>query len=149
MLAPACPSAASPSTPRAATTRTPQALVVRRTSRTVDAIATFQADIEARGLGDRVLVHLWSEFGRRPEENGSAGTDHGAAGCGFLIGNRASGQLVGEFPGLTTLDPQGNVRATSDFRALYATLIDDYLGGASAADVIPDAGRVGRYKVLK
>src|SRR5207302_6405910 len=47
---------------------------------TSDAVAAFQADLEARGLADRVLVHLWSEFGRRPEENDS-GTDHGAGGA--------------------------------------------------------------------
>ena len=116
---------------------------------TTDAIVAFQRDIEARGLADRVLVHLWSEFGRRPEENGSAGTDHGAAGIGFLIGTRARPGLIGEYPGLTSLDPQGNLKATSDFRALYASLVESWLGGASAADVLPDAGRVGRYAVLK
>jgi uncharacterized protein (DUF1501 family) len=121
----------------------------RNLQATVDAIAAFQADVEARGIADRVLIHLWSEFGRRPEENGSAGTDHGAAGCGFLIGTRASGQLVGEYPGLAQLDAQGNLKATSDFRALYASLIEGWLGGASAADVLPDAGRVGRYAVLR
>ena len=58
---------------------------------------------------DRVLVHVWSEFGRRPEENGS-GTDHGAAGSGFLIGSKAKGEMVGEFPGLATLDEDDNLR---------------------------------------
>jgi uncharacterized protein (DUF1501 family) len=96
-----------------------------------------------------VLLHLWSEFGRRPEENGSAGTDHGAAGCGFLIGNRASGRMIGEFPGVTSLDPQGNLKATSDFRGLYASLVDDWLGGAAAADVVPDAAKVARYAVVR
>jgi uncharacterized protein (DUF1501 family) len=116
--------------------------------RSVDAIVAFQADLEARGLADRVLVHVWSEFGRRPEENGSAGTDHGAAGVGFLVGTRASGRMIGEFPGLGTLDPQGNLRATSDFRTLYRSLVDDWLGGATAADVIPGASS-DRYTVLK
>lgn len=116
---------------------------------TVDAIVAFQADIEARGLADRVLVHLWSEFGRRPQENGSSGTDHGAAGTGFLIGTRASGRMIGEFPGLTTLDREGNLRATSDFRALYASLVESWLGGAAASDVVPDAGSMPRYAVVK
>jgi len=48
---------------------------------TCDGILAFQRDLEQRGLADRVLIELWSEFGRRPEENGSLGTDHGAAGC--------------------------------------------------------------------
>ncbi len=68
---------------------------------TTQSLLAFQRDLEARGIADRVLVNVWSEFGRRPEENGS-GTDHGAAGCSFLIGSQASGQMVGEFPGLTS-----------------------------------------------
>jgi uncharacterized protein (DUF1501 family) len=115
---------------------------------TTDAIAAFQADLEARGLADRVLVHLWSEFGRRPEENGSAGTDHGAAGVGFLIGTRASGTMIGEHPGLATLDPQGNVRATSDFRSLYCSLLEDWLG-TEADGIIPGASSFARYTVVK
>ena len=66
---------------------------------TADSLLAFQRDLEARGLADRVLVHVWSEFGRRAKENGSNGTDHGAAGAGFLIGARASGRMIGEFPG--------------------------------------------------
>ena len=67
---------------------------------TADSLLAFQRDLETRGLADRVLVHVWSEFGRRAQENGNAGTDHGAAGVGFLIGTRAKGQMIGEFPGL-------------------------------------------------
>ena len=63
-----------------------------------DALAAFQRDLEARGLADRVLIHVWSEFGRRAAEN-SEGTDHGAAGLGLLIGTRAAGRMIGEFPG--------------------------------------------------
>ena len=116
--------------------------------RTVDALVAFQADVEARGLADRVLVHVWSEFGRRPAENGSAGTDHGAAGAGFLIGTRARPQMIGEFPGVTSLDPHGNLRATSDFRTLYRSLVDGWLGGASPADIIPGTS-AERYAVTK
>jgi uncharacterized protein (DUF1501 family) len=121
----------------------------RNLKSTVDAIAAFQNDLEVRGLADRVLVHLWSEFGRRPEENGSAGTDHGAAGVGFLIGTRAAGTMIGEHPGVTSLDAQGNLRATSDFRALYASLVEGWLGGADARDVIPGAAQQPRYRVVK
>ena len=59
----------------------------------------FQRDLEARGLDNRVLTLVWSEFGRRPQENGSAGTDHGAAGCAFVIGTRAAGTMIGEWAG--------------------------------------------------
>src|SRR5207302_10280486 len=99
------------------------------------AVLTFQRDLGARGLADRVLVVLWSEVGRRPEENGS-GTDHGAAGTAFVIGAKSSGQMIGEFPGLATLDDDDNLRATSDFRALYCSLLEQWLGFDSAA-VVP------------
>ena len=121
----------------------------RNLKASVDAIVAFQQDLEARGLADRVLLHLWSEFGRRPEENGSAGTDHGAAGVGFLVGTRARPQMIGEFPGLGTLDREGNLRATSDFRGLYCSLVEGWLGGASAADVVPGAASLPRYGVTK
>src|SRR5207253_1777217 len=75
---------------------------------TSDSLLAFQRDLESRGLADRVLVHVWTEFGRRAQENGDAGTDHGAAGTGFLIGSRVTGTMVGEFPGLQTgLDTDG------------------------------------------
>jgi uncharacterized protein (DUF1501 family) len=115
---------------------------------TSDAIAAFQADLEARGLADRVLVHLWSEFGRRPEENGSAGTDHGAAGVGFLVGTRAAGTMIGEYPGLQSLDTEGNVKATSDFRGLYSSLLEDWLG-TEADGIVPGASSFARYAVVK
>ncbi|WP_205698291.1 DUF1501 domain-containing protein [Conexibacter sp. SYSU D00693] len=115
---------------------------------TAQSLLAFQRDLEARGLADRVLIHVWSEFGRRAEENGSSGTDHGAAGVGLVIGTRAAGRLVGEFPGLAKLDEDGNVRATSDFRALYATLAEGWLG-VDAAAVVPGAAKLPRYAVLR
>jgi uncharacterized protein (DUF1501 family) len=115
---------------------------------TADAIAAFQRDLDARGLSDRVLVHLWSEFGRRPEENGSAGTDHGAAGVGFVIGSRASGRMIGEFPGVSTLDRNGNLRSTSDYRALYCSLLEGWFGTA-AEGIIPGANGFARYAVVR
>ncbi|MGH2853771.1 MAG: DUF1501 domain-containing protein, partial [Solirubrobacteraceae bacterium] len=92
---------------------------------TVESVLAFQRDLEARGLADRVLIQLWSEFGRRPEENGS-GTDHGAAGLAFLIGTRVAGTMVGEFPGLATLDENENLRNTSDFRSMYCSLLEQW-----------------------
>jgi uncharacterized protein (DUF1501 family) len=115
---------------------------------TADSLLAFQRDLEARGLADRVLVHVWSEFGRRGEENGSDGTDHGAAGTGFLIGARARGQMVGEFPGLANLDEDGNLRATSDFRGIYCALLEQWFG-VDAAAVVPDASRFPRPALLK
>jgi uncharacterized protein (DUF1501 family) len=114
---------------------------------TADGLFAFQRDLEARGLADRVLVQVWSEFGRRAEENDS-GTDHGAAGLGLLIGARARGTMVGEFPGVDRLDEDGNLRATSDFRAVYCGLLEQWLGHDAAA-VIPEAGRFRRPALVR
>ena len=66
-----------------------------------DSLRAWQADLDARGLSERVLTMIWSEFGRRPEDNDSGGTDHGAGGLLLLVGNRANGGIRSEFPGLT------------------------------------------------
>jgi uncharacterized protein (DUF1501 family) len=109
----------------------------------------FQRDLESRGLADRVLTLVWSEFGRRPEENGSGGTDHGAAGCAFVIGTRAAGTMIGEWPGLAAgLDALGNVQATADFRCLYSSLLEQWLGH-EAAPIIPGAVGLGRVQVVR
>jgi uncharacterized protein (DUF1501 family) len=115
---------------------------------TADSLLAFQRDLEARGLADRVLVHVWSEFGRRAKENGSNGTDHGAAGAGFLVGSRVNGTMIGEFPGLAKLDEQGNLRATSDFRGLYSALLEQWLN-ADAEAIIPNARKFARPKVIR
>ena len=114
---------------------------------TTQSLLAFQRDLEARGLADRVLTHVWSEFGRRPEENGS-GTDHGAGGCSFLIGSQASGQMVGEFPGLATLDEDDNLRSTSDFRGVYRGLLEQWFG-VDAAQIIPNASSFAAPQLLK
>jgi uncharacterized protein (DUF1501 family) len=115
---------------------------------TAASLLAFQRDLEARGLADRVLVHVWSEFGRRAQENGSNGTDHGAAGMGFLLGTRVTGTMIGEYPGLAKLDDHGNLRATSDFRGLYAALLEDWLGSDAEA-IIPSARSFKRPRILK
>jgi uncharacterized protein (DUF1501 family) len=95
-----------------------------------------------------VLVHVWSEFGRRAAENGSAGTDHGAAGVSLLIGTRTRGTMVGEWPGLAQLDSNGNLRENVDFRGVYCSLLEQWLGSDAAA-VIPGAGRFARYQLVR
>jgi uncharacterized protein (DUF1501 family) len=114
---------------------------------TTQALAAFQADLEARGLADRVITLVWSEFGRRPEENGS-GTDHGAAGAAFLMGTKAKGQMIGEFPGLTSLDEDDNLMHTSDFRGVYCSLLEQWFG-RDAAEVIPGASGFARPDLIK
>jgi uncharacterized protein (DUF1501 family) len=113
-----------------------------------DSLVAFQRDLEARGLADRVLIQVWSEFGRRPAENGSGGTDHGAGGVAFLIGNAVRGTMVGEFPGLGQLDRINNLRSTSDFRGMYCSLLEEWLG-VDAGPIIPDADSVERPQLLK
>lgn len=114
------------------------------------ALKAYQEHLETEGIADRVITIVWSEFGRRPEENDSNGTDHGAAGVGFVIGSRATGQTIGEFPALdsTGIDQNGNVRATSDFRGLYCSVIEDWLNTDSAR-VIPGADLLPRYPVVQ
>jgi uncharacterized protein (DUF1501 family) len=109
---------------------------------TVGALVAFQRDLEARGLDQRVLIQLWSEFGRRPKENGS-GTDHGAGGVAFVIGTRAAGKMVGEFPGLTDLDENENVIRTSDYRGMYCSLLEQWFQ-TEAGLVIPEAASFER-----
>ena len=107
-----------------------------------DTLLAFQRDLEARGLADRVLTHVWTEFGRRPEEN-AGGTDHGAAGASFLIGTKAKGRMIGEFPGLASLDQQENLKVTSDFRGVYCSLLEQWYG-VDAAPIIPGAASFAR-----
>jgi uncharacterized protein (DUF1501 family) len=115
---------------------------------TAASLFAFQRDLEARRLADRVVTLVWSEFGRRPEENGSNGTDHGAAGLAFVMGTRASGHMVGELPDLSRLDRDGNLRPNSDFRALYRSLIEGWLGGDAAA-VLPGAKAFRPIPILR
>lgn len=122
--------------------------LTRNLQTTCDSILAFQRDLESRGLQDKVLVEMWSEFGRRPEENGSAGTDHGAAGTAFIIGSMAEGKMVGEFPGLTRLDEQDNIRHTSDFRSMYCSLLEQWLEH-EAGPIIPGAANFARPKLVR
>ena len=116
---------------------------------TSDTLLAFQRDLEARGLANRVLTLVWSEFGRRAEENGSDGTDHGAAGIGFLMGNRVRGTMIGEFPGLTSgLDEDGNLKATVDYRSVYCSVLEQWLG-TDAAPIVPRASSFARVPLLR
>jgi uncharacterized protein (DUF1501 family) len=76
---------------------------------------------------NRVAVMTYSEFGRRVRENGSRGTDHGSGSCMFVAGNKVVGGLVGKHPSLSDLT-DGDLKYHTDFRRVYATLLDDWLG---------------------
>lgn len=124
-----------------------QAVMDKDLALTCQTLEAFQRDLEARGLADRVIVHVWSEFGRRAAEN-DGGTDHGAAGLGLLIGSRVTGRMVGEFPGLGRLDRDGNLVATSDFRGVYAGLLEQWLG-VDAGAVLPEAAGLARPALIR
>ena len=83
-----------------------------------------------------MLTLVWSEFGRRPEDNDSQGTDHGAGGLVMVVGDRANGGIRSEFPGLARLDEDSNLLVTTEFRTVYATLLESWLG-VEAARVLP------------
>ncbi|HET7738296.1 MAG TPA: DUF1501 domain-containing protein, partial [Tepidiformaceae bacterium] len=103
---------------------------------TLDAgLSAFQQDLEAHGKADDVLVLTWSEFGRRVQENGSGGTDHGSASVLFAMGTGVRGGLYGEPASLTGLIDRGNLAYTTDFRSVYATVLDGWLG-VPASDLL-------------
>ncbi|GHO49465.1 hypothetical protein KSX_76280 [Ktedonospora formicarum] len=100
-----------------------------------EGLLAFYSDLQAHGKADNVVVMTWSEFGRRVEENGSQGTDHGTAAPLFVLGNAVTQGIYGEPPSLTSLDDAGNLKYTVDFRSVYATVLDRWLG-ASSKDVL-------------
>jgi uncharacterized protein (DUF1501 family) len=112
------------------------------------ALSAFQADLLARGLADRVLTFVWSEFGRRVKANNSAGTDHGAGGIGWVQGPHAAGGILTDYPSLRDLDKYSNLKVTVDFRQVYASLAEQWLR-TDAAAVVPDAGAFSRVTLVR
>ncbi len=105
-----------------------------------DGLISFYNDLSAQGLLGQTLILQFSEFGRRIGENGSQGTDHGAASVMMALGGQVRGGLYGSAPNLNaadssnpTLENAGNdVRYQTDFRSVYARVIDSWLGADSA-----------------
>jgi uncharacterized protein (DUF1501 family) len=92
-----------------------------------DSVGGFFRTLKTSGNDGRVRLMTFSEFGRRVQENGSRGTDHGAASCVFVAGPSAKGGVVGKHPSLSDLDA-GDLKYHTDFRRIYATLLDTWLG---------------------
>ena len=93
-----------------------------------EAITDFFADLKEHDAADNVIMLLFSEFGRRVRDNGS-GTDHGAAGAAFVIGEPVKGGQYGEYPSRKAEDlQQGDLVPNLDFRGLYSTVLEDWLG---------------------
>ena len=101
-----------------------------------DAVAGFIGDMQRIGRADDVSVLVFSEFGRRAAENTSLGTDHGTANHMYVIGNRVRGGHYGGVPSLTDLDEGGNLKFSTDFRRVYASLIEGWLGHADSKSLL-------------
>lgn len=106
------------------------------------ALHEFTRDLRAKGNDSDVVVLAFSEFGRRVGENASGGTDHGTAGPMFVLGSPVEGGLYGAHPSLTELDERGDLVHTTDFRSVYATVVERHFGGR-AERVLGD-----RYRTL-
>ena len=108
------------------TSQDPQLTVLSR------ALGAFKADLAARGIEDKVVTMVFSEFGRRIASNDSQGTDHGAGGMMLVSGSAVRGGLAGEHPGVKVED-DGDLVVKTDFRSVYQSLIGEWLGGDPAA----------------
>src|SRR6266699_516320 len=98
-------------------------------------LSAFYNDLASHGKADNIVIMTWSEFGRRVEESASQGTDHGTAAPMFVLGNAVNKGIFGEPPSLSSLDENGNLKYSTDFRSVYATVLDRWLG-ASSKDVL-------------
>jgi uncharacterized protein (DUF1501 family) len=110
---------------------------------TADALRGFIDDVARLGRGDDVAVMIFTEFGRRVEENGSLGTDHGTATPMFIAGKDVKGGLYSRHPSLTDLD-DGNLKMTTDFRRVYATMMNEWLGCRETPAILK-----GQFDTLK
>ena len=106
------------------------------------ALENFFADLREHDAGDNLIMVLFTEFGRRVHDNGT-GTDHGAGGVAFVIGNRVKGGMYSEYPSLRPADlHQGDLAPNYDFRGFYATVVEKWLG----LDPVPIVG--GNFEQL-
>ena len=106
------------------------------------ALENFFDDLRAHNAGDNLIMMLFTEFGRRVHDNGT-GTDHGAGGVAFVIGNRVKGGMYSEYPSLRAEDlQQGDLAPNYDFRGFYATVVEKWLG----LDPVPIVG--GNFEQL-
>ena len=93
-----------------------------------EGLEAFMTDLREHNAADNVIVLMFSEFGRRVRDNGS-GTDHGAAGATFVLGDKVKGGHYGEYPSLERVKlVQGDLNPSMDFRSIYSTILDKWLG---------------------
>lgn len=108
------------------------------------ALTPFAQRLAKSDRGKQATVLVYSEFGRRVTANASQGTDHGTAGPVFVLGSKVKGGFHGAEPSLTDLD-DGDLKLTTDFRDVYASLVEDVLG-TDAGQILP--GHSGRMDGL-
>lgn len=113
---------------------------------TSDAVAGFIQDLERIGRADDVTLMIFSEFGRRVPENVSLGTDHGAANAMFIVGNQVKGGHYGELPSLTELAEGDNLAYTTDFRKVYQTMTEGWLGHRDSNNLL--GGNFGTFDLF-
>ena len=97
-----------------------------------EGIAALKSALVELNRWDSTLIMTYAEFGRRPKENQSNGTDHGTANVHFVTGGRVKGGLYGEAPALAKLDGNGNLPFVVDFRSMYSTVIQQWWNGDAA-----------------
>jgi uncharacterized protein (DUF1501 family) len=97
------------------------------------ALLGFRSSIAGTARGANTMVVIYTEFGRRVESNASGGTDHGTANNVYVVGPSVKGGFYGEAPSLSHLDDNGNLIFTTDYRSVYATVLEDVLGLDSKA----------------
>jgi uncharacterized protein (DUF1501 family) len=107
-----------------------------------DGIVALKGALDELGKWNEALVVTYAEFGRRPKENLSGGTDHGTASVHFALGGRVLGGLYGDAPALDGLSGDGNPANAIDFRSVYATVLERWWN-------VPSAATLGdRYAIL-
>jgi uncharacterized protein (DUF1501 family) len=111
-----------------------------------EGLPAFKSALVEVGKWDSTLIMSYAEFGRRPKENQSGGTDHGTANVHFVLGGKVRGGLYGQPPQLDRLDGNGNLPFAVDFRSVYATALDSWWGVPSA-DVL--SGRFAPLPLLR
>jgi uncharacterized protein (DUF1501 family) len=112
-----------------------------------EGLKAFYDDLVAHGMGDKVLILVWSEFGRRVADNASNGTDHGTANNIYCIGGKVKGGMYGADPNLTDL-LQGNLKYTIDFRDVYATIIQGWFGNSAAESALVLGGNFNNLNLF-
>jgi uncharacterized protein (DUF1501 family) len=108
-----------------------------------EALHAFQVDLKRIGRANDVAMMMFSEFGRRVEENASQGTDHGTAGPMLVMGKGVKAGLYGKHPSLKDLDNNGDLKMTTDFRRVYATMIREWMGYKDTKSILK-----GDYETL-